>query len=225
MHTTSELEARELLVCHLQTVHATKAAAMRMFGPMLAAVREERREGSLPSVDDLLARMLDAFSEHCRETKRHEYLLRARLEALGRKPSSRLKLALGTGAAARAQVGRIGGQNHGANARDAFIFEHAEIACLELLERLAEHAGDHETATLASACRADDEAMAAKIHRNWDNVLRLLLASKGVDPGGDEAAVRPDDDAESARPPATGDERPIPIVRPTVVDAPDQSPS
>lgn len=177
---TSELEARELLVSHLQTVHATKAAAMRMFGPMLAAVREERSEGALPSVDDLLGRMLDAFGQHCRETKRHEHLLRVRLEALGRRPASRLKLVLGGAAAARARVGRIGGQNHGANARDAYIFEHAEIACLELLERLAEHAGDRETADLARACRADDEAMAAKIQSNWDNVLRLLMASEGV---------------------------------------------
>jgi ferritin-like metal-binding protein YciE len=77
-------------------------------------------------------------------------------------------------------VGALGGQNHGANARDAFIFEHLEIALLELLERLATRAGDPETAAVAHACLLDDQAMAAKITRNWDNVLSLTLASKQI---------------------------------------------
>jgi ferritin-like metal-binding protein YciE len=80
----------------------------------------------------------------------------------------------------RAHAGRIGGQNHGASARDAFVFEHLEIASWELLEQLAERVGDQETAELARDCRAEDDEMAALIRRNFPNVLSLMLASEGL---------------------------------------------
>jgi hypothetical protein len=81
--------------------------------------------------------------------------------------------------------GRIGGQNHGANARDAYVFEHLEIATYHLLEKVAERAGDTETAELARAHRGDNCEMGHKIRRNWENVLSLLLASEGVPPARD----------------------------------------
>nr|MBA3328770.1 DUF892 family protein [Solirubrobacterales bacterium] len=87
---------------------------------------------------------------------------------------------MSVGARARARLGALGGQNHGANARDAFVFEHLEIANLHLLEQIAERVDDRETAQLARACRADDEEMAATINRNWTNVLSLTLASRGL---------------------------------------------
>jgi hypothetical protein len=54
----------------------------------------------------------------------------------------------------RARLGEIGGQNQGANARDAFVFEHLEIALLALLEQLADHSG---ACTLAASSRVDAE--------------------------------------------------------------------
>ncbi|MBA2256990.1 MAG: DUF892 family protein [Thermoleophilaceae bacterium] len=178
-------ELRPKVVRQLQTLHAIKSGALRMFGAMLPAVRRQRDERALPEVQDLLERMSNAFGGHEEMTREHERLLRERLAALDAAPSRSRELGMGAAALLRGNLGRVGGQNHGANARDAFVFEHLEIASWELLEQLAERAGDGQTAELARGCRADDDEMAALIRRNFPNVLSLMLASEGLPTGRD----------------------------------------
>lgn len=171
---------REQLVQQLQTAHALKTGALRMFDPMLTAVAAERDGARMAEVTDLLGRMHGVFSAHRAQTADHAGQLAARLAALDARPARGRLAGMSVGATARARLGAVGGQNHGANARDAFVFEHLEIATLHLLEQLAERTGDAETARVASACRAEDEEQAATINRNWANVLSLTLASAGL---------------------------------------------
>lgn len=174
-------ELADGVVKRLRSIHAMKKGALKMFAPMLATVALERDDPATSAeVSELLGRMHDAFSGHYEETKAQVDRFEARLRALGSAPAGATAAALGLGARGWVKAGSLGGTNHGANARNAFVFEHLEISSLKLLEQLAERAEDAETAALAAACCTEDEAMAATIDRNWTNVLTLSLAGQGT---------------------------------------------
>ena len=65
-------------------------------------------------------------------------------------------------------------------ARDAFVQESAEIAAYELLSRIAERAGDHETADAARGILSEERDMAEKLAGTWDHVAELALVHAGV---------------------------------------------
>ena len=168
------------LVRRLQALQALKAGALRMFDPMLATVSRAREDQALAEVADLLGRMHGNFSRHRDATAGHAGTLAVRLTELGAKPSRTKGAAVGAGSAVRARAGALGGMDFGAAARDAFVFEHLEIAQAHLLEQLATRTGDEITAGVACTIRGSDEEMAAIINRNWANVLSLTLATAGL---------------------------------------------
>ena len=171
---------RDELLDRLRALHALKAAALRMFDPMLVAIDASREGDELHEVSDLLGKMHGAFSGHRATTAHHVADLAARIDALGGRSARVRAQALGAGAALRGRLAARGGMNFGAAASEAFVFEHLEIAQAHLLEQLATRAGDEITAGVACTIRGSDEEMAAIINRNWANVLSLTLATAGL---------------------------------------------
>ena len=84
------------------------------------------------------------------------------------------------GALMKSVVDMVRPEKIGRNARDAYATEHLEIASYQLLERVAERAGDTETAEVARQNRRDEEAMAKKLEGHWDQIAERSLEEEGV---------------------------------------------
>jgi ferritin-like metal-binding protein YciE len=84
------------------------------------------------------------------------------------------------GALMKSVVDLARGEKAGRNARDGYAAEHMEIAAYQLLERVAMHAGDEETAEAARQNRSDEERMAKEIDSNWDKFAELSLKEEGL---------------------------------------------
>lgn len=156
------------LVEYVQNVHAMEQNVMLMLDSMIMATKDEG--------------IVEMLRQHKAETRRQERLLNERLKAVGGLGLTSTGKDLAAIAAAQAKgVADLWRTDKAArNARDAFVTEHLEIAAYELLERLAERAGDPETAEVARTNRAEEEAMAERIASNWDRFLDLTLSEEGI---------------------------------------------
>jgi ferritin-like metal-binding protein YciE len=156
----------EKLADYVEDAHAMEQNDLKMIDSMISTTD-----------DPEVKRMLE---EHRHETEEHERRMRERLEAMGRGTSVR-KQAQAVGAALLKGVGdKARGDKAGKNARDGYTAEHMEIAAYQLLERLAEKAGDAETAEAARRNRADEEEMTRRIDQSWDRTLDLTLEENGI---------------------------------------------
>ncbi|MQA74745.1 MAG: DUF892 family protein [Solirubrobacterales bacterium] len=63
----------------------------------------------------------------------------------------------------------------------AFSYEHMEEAAYELLSRVAERAGDPETAAVARAIRDEERAMSDRLASSFDLAVAASLAARGSD--------------------------------------------
>jgi ferritin-like metal-binding protein YciE len=157
---------RQKLVDYIEDAHAMEQSVSSMLDSMISTTDD-------PEITDMLR-------HHKEETKRHEQLLRERLDALGAGTSTRKQAQTIATALMKGAADQVRGDQAGKNARDGFITEHMEIASYQLLERLAQRAGDTETAEVARQNCADEEAMAQKIDANWDKFVDLTLAEAGI---------------------------------------------
>ena len=159
-------QLQQKLVDYVEDVHAMEQNVSKMLSSMIYTTDD-------PEIEEVLR-------HHKEETKEHARRLRERLDAMGAGTST-TKEVWAVGSALLKGVGDVVRTDKpGKNARDGFMTEHMEIAAYELLERLAERAGDQQTAEVGRQNRADEEAMAKKIDSNWDKFLDLTLAEAGI---------------------------------------------
>jgi ferritin-like metal-binding protein YciE len=125
--------------------------------------------------------LVGPIEHHKQETERHIALLEERLRAHDASPSRVKDAGMTLGALGLGIFQRVRSDSPGKLARDAFVAEHLEIAAYEMLERVADRAGDKETGDVARRNKADEQAMAAKIASLWALAVDLSLKAEGVE--------------------------------------------
>jgi ferritin-like metal-binding protein YciE len=154
------------LVNHIDEAHALEQTVLRML------------DGLIQSAED--PEIIDRLEHHKLETQQHESLMRGRLEAHGATPSM-VKQAAGIfEALMKMPLDIVRGERTGRGARDAYTTEHLEIASYELLRRVAERAGDEETARACLDILEQERAMARFIEENWDRFAEQSLREAGI---------------------------------------------
>ena len=157
---------QQKLIDYIQDAHAMEQSVSMMLDSMIS------------STDD--AEITEMLKHHQEETERHEQRLRERLDALGAGPSTRKQVQTIASALMKGAADQVREDQAGKNARDGFTTEHMEIGAYQLLERLADRAGDPETAEVARKNRVEEEEMARKIDSNWERFLELTLAENDI---------------------------------------------
>jgi ferritin-like metal-binding protein YciE len=157
---------RQKLIDYIEDAHALEQNVSRMLDSMISTTED-------PEIEEMLR-------HHKEETERQEQRLRERLDALGASTSTRKEAQTIATALMKGAADQVRGDQAGKNARDGYTTEHMEIAAYQLLERLAERAGDTETAEVARQNRAEEKAMARKMDVSWNKFLDLTLAENDI---------------------------------------------
>jgi ferritin-like metal-binding protein YciE len=160
----TDLEAQ--LVKHIDEAHALEQTVERMLDSMIQ------------TTDD--PEVLDRLEHHRLETQQHADTMRMRLEAHDAQPSVMRQAAGLLEALMKMPLDLVRGEKAGRNARDAYAAEHLEIASYELLRRVAQRAGDEETAKACTEIIEQERAMATFIDANWDRFAELSLRAQGI---------------------------------------------
>jgi ferritin-like metal-binding protein YciE len=125
-------------------------------------------------------RLATIYAEHLDETRDHAEAVEARLQALGGDPSSLKDAALRLGALNWGAFFQAHPDTAGKLAAFARAFEHLEIGGYEQLRRVAERAGDRETAQLAQRILAEEREAADRIAGAFDEAITAALEQQEI---------------------------------------------
>jgi ferritin-like metal-binding protein YciE len=147
--TTKEIRSR--LIQQLRRASSMELAAVTALDPLV--------EGHS---DSSLSRLV---STHRANSRRHRERVLARLKALGEAAPGGSSAGAGILAAARGIARGRRGATEEERLRQAVLMKQLEVATYDTVERLAERAGDDDTARMAREARADDEELARRLAR------------------------------------------------------------
>jgi ferritin-like metal-binding protein YciE len=154
------------LVRYLADAHAIEAQAIQM----LEAAPKFVDEPDLAKI----------FEDHLEETRAHQAMIKARLDAHGGSPSKLQDAAMRLGALNWGGFFKAQPDTPAKLAGFNYAFEHLEIAAYEELKRVAARAGDEETVRVAERIEGEERAAANTIAANWDRALQASLESVGA---------------------------------------------
>jgi ferritin-like metal-binding protein YciE len=159
-------DLREQLVKYLADTHAIEGQATQLLekGPKLAGTSE----------------LAAAYEDHLAETREHQRLIERCLEAHEAGPSKLKDAAMRLGALNWGTFFQAQPDTPAKLAAFAYAFEHLEIGAYEQLSRVAQRAGDAETATVAQQILAQERTAAERIHSQFANALDASLHEQGV---------------------------------------------
>jgi ferritin-like metal-binding protein YciE len=156
---------QDQLVTYLKDAHALEQMSLQM------------TETAAKATDD--PQLHELFQHHHDETEEHERLIRERIEAHG-ESTSKLKELGGRFAAMAKGVEAAGpSDSPGRLVRDGYVQEHTEIAAYELLCRVAERAGDTQTAEVSRRILDNERQTADKLAGTWDHATDVALREAG----------------------------------------------
>lgn len=151
---------------YLQDAHAIEAQAIKLL------------ENAVDSLDD--PELAKLFREHLEETRNQQLRVDQRLESRGGDSSGVKDAAMRGGALSWATFFETQPDTPGKLVAFAYAFEHLEIAAYEELKRVAQKAGDTETAQTADEILVEERAAAAKLAGSFDRATDAALRDVGV---------------------------------------------
>jgi ferritin-like metal-binding protein YciE len=157
---------QEKLVSYLKDTHALEQMSLQMTQAAAKVTKDPQ--------------MRELFQHHHEETQEHERLIRQRIEAHGETVSKAKDMGGRFAALAKGAGAMVGSDTAGRLARDGYVQEHTEVAAYELLCRVAERAGDTETAAVGREILENERQTAEKIAASWDHAAELSLGKPGV---------------------------------------------
>ena len=144
-------EIRKRLIQQLRRAGSMELAAVTALDPLV----EGASDGSLRTL----------VNTHRRNARRHRERVLARLRALGVGATGGAGAGAGILAAARGIARGRRAATEEERLRQAVLMKQLEVATYDTVERLAERAGDDDTARMAREARADDEELARRLAR------------------------------------------------------------
>ena len=162
MDQATQDKLRDKLADYVEDAHALESGVVDNLDTMIGTIDD-------PKLKEVLQRNRQVSRQHLERLKqRLEHLdrgtpVRKRIEGMA------LSLMKGVSDVLRTDApGKVG--------RDAYLLAHTQVAAYELLSRLAEAAGDTQTAELAREHLAEDKSCADEVAAHWDGFFEMTLA-------------------------------------------------